>query len=305
MSGRALITGAAGFAGTHLAARLKAGGWDLVLSDRDRQEFIPCDFALPGDIDMLLDKAGELTHVFHLAARTFVPDSMADPSGAFTVNLNGTVHLLTHLARRPNPPRVVFIGSAEAYGPPRFLPMTEEHPLEPQNPYAITKAAADQFCGYLSRSSKMEIIRLRPFNHSGPGQTPQFVLSSFAKQIADIEAGKADPVMRVGNLDVRREFSHVDDVVAAYEAAALKGHPGEAYNVCCGEAVTIRDALDRLLAKSTASITVETDPTRIRPNDVPEVRGSHEKLSAHTGWRRERSLDNILDGILNYWRYNG
>jgi GDP-4-dehydro-6-deoxy-D-mannose reductase len=302
MSKRALITGAAGFVGGHLARRLVSQGWDVVLSDRNTPGFIACDFGAPRDIDALLETTGSVTHVFHLAARTFVPESMADPSGAFEVNLLGTVHLLSRLARYPMPPRVVFIGSAEAYGRPQFLPMTEEHPLEPQNPYAISKAAADHFAAYVARTSNIEIIRMRPFNHSGAGQTPQFALSSFAKQVADIEAGHEEPVLRVGNLDALRDFSHVEDVVAAYEAAALRGVPGEAYNVCAGHAVTLRSALEGLLARSTADIQVEVDPARFRPLDVPEVRGSYEKLERHTGWKPERGMDHLLDDVLGYWR---
>lgn len=300
---RALITGAAGFAGQHLARRLRASGWDLILSDHmPHPEQIPCDFAREEDIAGLVQQAGELTHVFHLAARTFVPESMDNPAGAFSVNLLGTVHLATQLAKLNPRPRLVFIGSAEAYGPPQHLPMTESHPLAPQNPYAMSKACADQFCEYLSKRGALEIVRMRPFNHSGAGQTPQFVLSSFAKQIADIEAGKAEPVMRVGNLEARRDFSHVLDVSRAYELAATEGEAGAAYNVCSGVAVPIRETLDKLLAMSTAEIRVEQDPTRMRPVDVPVVTASHEKLSADTGWQPEHSLEDVLRDVLEYWR---
>ena len=301
MTRRALITGAAGFAGRHLARRLEGNGWETLRSDREGEGCVPCDFGVPGDIDALIDGAEGITHVFHLAARTFVPESMSDPSGAFQVNLLGTVHLLARLSRLSAPPRVVFIGSAEAYGPPLSLPVAEDHPLAPQNPYAVSKAAADQYCAYLSRVAKLEIIRVRPFNHSGAGQTPQFVLSSFARQVARIEAGKSEPVLQVGNLDARRDFSHVADVMAAYEMLALHGVPGEAYNVCSGEAVRVGDALELLLARSTAAIRVETDPARMRPVEVAEIRGSNDKLR-HTGWAPEKDFGDILDDLLDYWR---
>lgn len=302
MTGRALITGAAGFVGRHFSQRLLSHGWDVVVSDRNTEGYLPCDFGSSDDINALLESVGELSHVFHLAARTFVPDSMADPSGAFQVNLIGTIHLLNRLARMPRPPRVVFVGSAEAYGPPQFLPMTELHPLAPENPYAISKAAADSYCAYVGRTSALEIIRVRPFNHSGAGQSPQFVLSSFARQIAQIEAGHEAPVIHVGNLDARRDFSHVSDILSAYELLALKGKPGEAYNVSSGNAVRIGDALQQLLAMSTADIAVEVDPARMRPVDVPEVRGSSEKLRDHTGWQPERSFDFLLKELLDFWR---
>lgn len=301
MTRRALITGAAGFAGRHLARRLEGNGWETLCSDRKGEGCVPCDFGVPGDIDALIDGAEGVTHVFHLAARTFVPESMSDPSGAFQVNLLGTVHLLARLSHLPAPPRVVFIGSAEAYGPPLSLPVAEDHPLAPQNPYAVSKAAADQYCAYLSRVSKLEIIRARPFNHSGAGQTPQFVLSSFARQVARIEAGKSEPVLQVGNLDARRDFSHVADVIAAYEMLALHGVPGEAYNVCSGEAVRVGNALELLLARSSAAIRVETDPARMRPVEVAEIRGSNEKLR-QMGWAPGKAFGDILDDLLDYWR---
>ncbi|MFM1918576.1 MAG: hypothetical protein RLZZ303_210 [Candidatus Hydrogenedentota bacterium] len=301
MTRRALITGAAGFAGRHLARRLEGNGWATLCSDREGEGCVPCDFGIAGDIDALIDGAGDFTHVFHLAARTFVPESMSDPSGAFQVNLLGTVHLLARLSRMPVPPRVVFISSAEAYGPPLALPVDEQHPLAPQNPYAVSKAAADQYCAYLSRVAKLEIIRVRPFNHSGAGQTSQFVLSSFARQVARIEAGKSDPVLQVGNLDARRDFSHVADVMAAYEMLALHGVPGEAYNVCSGDVVRVGDALEMLLARSAAAIRVETDPARMRPVEVAEIRGSNEKLR-QLGWAPDKAFGDILDDLLGYWR---
>jgi GDP-4-dehydro-6-deoxy-D-mannose reductase len=300
---RALITGAAGFAGQHLARRLQANGWELVLSDCVSQAgIVPCDMAQADEVAALVETAGELSHVFHLAARTFVPESMESPANTFEVNLVGTVHLTTQLARMPKPPRLVFIGSAEAYGPPDFLPVTEEHLLAPQNPYAMSKACADQFCGYLSQRGVMEIIRVRPFNHSGAGQSPQFVLSSFAKQIADIEAGRAEPVLRVGNLEAQRDFSHVHDVSRGYELLALHGQPGEAYNICSGKAVAVREVLERLLSMSDAEIRVEQDPARMRPVDVPVVTASHAKLTAHTGWQPEYTLEEVLRDVLEYWR---
>lgn len=302
MTLRALITGASGFAGTHLANHLRANGWEVVCSDRAGENCIPCDFSVTAEVDALVDVSGELSHVFHLAARTFVPDASANPAGAFDVNLLGTVRLLSRLARMPSPPRVLFVGSSEAYGPPLENPVTETHPLNPQNPYAISKAAADEYAAWVGRAGAMEVIRMRPFNHSGPGQSPQFALSSFTQQIAEIEAGKRDPVMRVGNLEGRRDFSHVDDVVAAYEAAALRGAPGEAYNVCSGRAIAIGDMLQGLLARSRARIDVDVDPDRWRPLDIPEIRGSHEKLTQATGWEQRRETDDLLNDLLTFWR---
>lgn len=303
MTGRALITGAAGFVGIRLAARLRQQGWDVVCSGYPATEgMLPCDISDPASVRQLVQDAGELTHVFHLAAIAFVPEADQDPARAITINLNGTIHLCQALRQSAKPPRLIYIGSADAYGPPQFLPTTEDHPLIPYNTYAISKAAADHYCAALSRAKALDCIRMRPFNHTGPGQPDQYVLSSFARQIAAIEAGQHEPILRVGNLEAARDFSHVDDVLRGYELAALHGVPGEAYNICSGKRLPIQEALDRLLAMSAVSIDVQQDPARLRPSDVPEVRGSHEKLTAATGWRPEIGVDTLLRDLLDYWR---
>ena len=188
------------------------------------------------------------------------------------------------------------------YGPPTELPIREEHPLNPQNPYAISKAAADSYCAYYHKSTGYAVVRMRPFNHSGPGQSDQFVLSSFARQIARAEAGLSEPIVRVGNLDARRDFLHVDDVVRAYELAALEGIPGEAYNIASGKAVSIRDALQMLLGMATTELAVEPASERLRPVEVPEISGSAEKLESATGWQPQKTVETLLADVLDYWR---
>ena len=251
---RALVTGANGFVGRVLCRHLADQGWEVRgcdLNAADEQpDYKTCDVAEAGQIEAVLDWAGPITHVFHLAARTFVPDSMDDPCGVVETNLQGTMRLLTLLHARGGGVRTVFIGSSEAYGPPQSVPITEDHPLCPNNPYAMTKAAADHFCAYAHQSMGMDIVRIRPFNHSGPGQSDRFVLSSFARQVAEVEAGLRGPVLEVGNLAARRDFSHVGDVVRAYERAAIDGASGEAYNVCSGRSYVIQEALDTLLGLS-------------------------------------------------------
>lgn len=303
MTGRALITGAAGFVGKRLAAYLRKQGWEVVCSGYPAAEgMIPCDIGDAASIARMVREAGSLTHVFHLAAIAFVPEAERDPVRAMDINLNGTIRLCQSLRTSANPPRLVFVGSADSYGPPRSLPVTEEHPLNPVNAYAISKAAADHYCGALSRAKVLDCVRLRPFNHAGPGQSDQFVLSSFARQIAAIEAGRHAPVLRVGNLEASRDFLHVDDVIRAYELAALHGASGEVYNIASGRAIQIQDALDRLRALSAVPVALEQDPARLRPSDVPEMRGSHERFTAKTGWRPEIDINTILNGLLDYWR---
>lgn len=301
MNRRALITGAAGFVGHYLKVCLLDRGWDVVTSDM-RASDVLCDFSKPDDVLRLMAEAGDVSHVFHLAARTFVPDAMRNPWPTFEVNLNGTMLLEQALRTRQPKARLLFISSGEVYGPPLELPMTEDHPLNPGNPYAISKTAADHYCAYGFKAHGADILRIRPFNHSGAGQADNFVLSSFARQVAEAEAGLRDPVLKVGNLDAARDFSHVRDVVRAYEALAREGEAGEAYNVCSGTSVVVRDALDFLIAESNVAVTVELDPARVRPVDVPEVRGSHAKLTQRTGWTPEIPIEQTLRELLEHWR---
>lgn len=303
MTGRAFITGGSGFAGKRLTRHLRDAGWEVMPSACPPAEgMLACDVTDPASIDAALAAAGDVTHVFHLGAIAFVPQANRDPVRAMEVNVNGTIRLCEALRARRNAPRLVFISSGEVYGPPVSLPVDESHPLNPANTYSISKAAADQYCAQLSRTGALDIVRLRPFNHAGPGQSDQYVLSSFARQIAAIDAGQAEPVVRVGNLEAARDFLHVDDVLRAYAMAATDAPAGEAYNVCAGQCYRIQEALDHLLAMSTASIRVEQDPTRMRPSDVPEIRGSHAKLTDATGWHPEIAFETVLHNLITYWR---
>jgi len=303
MAGRAIVTGAGGFVGSTLSEFLEERGWSVVRGVQNQLENgVTCDITDPTQIHDLFDQAGDVTHVFHLAAIAFVPAANQNPIAAMNVNLQGTIHLANVMKDRASKARMLYISSADAYGPPLALPIAESHPLNPANAYAVSKAAADQFCAYLSRAEGADIVRLRPFNHSGPRQAPEFFLPSCAKQIAEIELGLRPPVIKVGNLLASRDFTHVDDVVRAFELAALEGHGGEAYNVCSGKAFTMYDALEALLKRSQVSIATESDPARMRPADVPSVLGSHAKLRAETGWEPCRSFDTLLDDLLGYWR---
>lgn len=303
---RALVTGADGFVGPLLCSHLAELGWRVWgcgLTDlSERPDYRVCDIGDDVQISSLLEWCGPLTHVFHLAAITFVPESIQSPVAAFEVNLLGTIRLVHAVRRRFPESRFLNVASSEIYGPPQTLPQTEDHPVAPANPYAISKAAADAYCGFLCRSERADIVRMRPFNHSGAGQSPRFVLSDFARQVALIEAGKWPGVLSVGDLSTQRDFMHVRDVVRAYALAAARGRAGEAYNVCSGEARSIQGALDYLIAQSSAKIRVQVDQSRFRPADTPVTCGSHEKLTADTGWRPEISFETLLDELLAYWR---
>jgi GDP-4-dehydro-6-deoxy-D-mannose reductase len=303
MGFRVLVTGADGFVGQKLCGLLEEKGHDVVRSTIvERRGWITCDFNSQEQIHSLVEQAGAITHTVHLAAHTFVPESIRLPHETINVNLNGTIHLVQALSRQHPECTLLFVGSSEVYGTPQQLPIDETHPLNPGNPYAISKGAADQYCQFVSASDGLPIIRVRPFNHSGPGQPDSFVLSSFAHQIARIEKGKQDPKIYVGNLEGARDFSHVADVVQAYVRLLDKGTAGDVYNVASGASHTIQEALDYFLDQSTEDITIEVDPDRYRPTAVKEIRGDSSKLRQATGWNATRSFHVILDDLLEYWR---
>ena len=305
----ALVTGAAGFVGRRFCAHLSCQGWDVSGSDvygtfpaPGCAEWVNCDITKRDDVVQLFDQIPPVTHLFHLAAVTFVPDAEKNPKAVTRVNVDGTRRVVETLLKFEPSARLVFISSADIYGPPQFLPIDETHPVQPKNVYARSKEQAETWCRGLYDTGKLDLVVMRPFNHTGAGQSDKFVLPSFARQIARIEAGIQPPVMQVGNLDAARDFTHVDDVLRAYELVALNANPGETYNVCSGVSVRIGDALDRLLALSKTRICVQTDPARVRPTESAQIRGSHQKLSAATGWQPQIPFDRLLQDLLEYWR---
>jgi len=240
--------------------------------------------------------------VFHLAAFSSVAASWRDPEAAYRTNVLGQLHLLEAIHATSAKPRILVAGTSEEYGVPDAVPIAEDAPLKPQSPYAVSKAAQDLMAYQYWVGRQLPCIRVRAFNHIGPGQAPGFVAADFAMQIAEAEAGQRAPVMRVGNLAAERDFSDVRDVVRAYYWLAQKGHPGEAYNVGSGVARPVQYLLDTLCGKSTVGIRVEVDPERYRPVDVPQVYADISKLRHTTGWVPETPLDQSLGDVLDYWR---
>lgn len=302
----ALVTGASGFVGRRLCEQLRADGWTVrgLVYPEDGTDNTErrTNIADTNDVRAAIDWAGPVTHVFHLAAVTFVPTSAKSPALTMEVNATATVNLVHAVHELRPEARTLFVGSASCYGIPKSLPITEDHPLAPTEPYGISKAAADAYCRYAHRALGIDVIAARPFNHSGPGQSDAFVISSFARQVVEIESGKRDNILRTGDLTARRDFSHVDDVIDAYIRLAKDGIAGDAYNVCAGNSYSAGDVLDGLRARSNADIDVQPDPERMRPVDIPEVVGSHEKLTHDTGWTLRRDFDTLLDDVLDYWR---
>jgi len=242
--------------------------------------------------------------IFHLAAQSFVPTSFADPWDTLQTNVRAQLNLLEAVRRSGRDVRVLVVGSTEEYGAPKpdELPLTEESALRPSNPYAVSKVAQDFMGLQYHLAYGLPVVRVRPFNHTGPGQAPRFVVPAFASQIARIEAGLQEPVMKVGNLDAARDFTDVRDIVRAYHLAVEQGEPGDVYNLASGQPQSVRGLLEMLLSYSQVDIRVERDPDRYRPVDVPVVYGSAEKFHRRTGWEPQIPFEQTLRDVLAYWR---
>jgi GDP-4-dehydro-6-deoxy-D-mannose reductase len=311
---RCLITGVTGFVGRHLAAALTVEGHDVFGTDRSAP---PEASHLPVDASRFvvatLDDVARLTAVtrdvqptvlFHLAAFTSPAASFTDPAEVYRTNLDGSLHVFAAVRSAAPHCRVVWIGSSDAYGlvSAAELPVGEQQPFRPLSPYAVSKAAADLAAFQWSRAYGLDVVRLRPFNHTGPGQAAHFVCADFARQVVAVERGLQPPRLAVGNLDVARDFSDVRDVARAYIAAWHRGERGEAYNVCSGIAHTPRDIVRDLLRLSGVTAVVEADPARQRPVDVPRLVGSAAKLHAATGWAPQIAWTQTLRDVLDDWR---
>jgi GDP-4-dehydro-6-deoxy-D-mannose reductase len=241
--------------------------------------------------------------VFHLAAFTNPAASFADPDGAYRANLFGSLNLFAALAAAARGCRVLWVGSSDVYGQVEAeeLPVTERNSFRPLSPYAVSKAAADLAAYQWSRARRLDVVRVRPFNHTGPGQVSDFVCPDFAFQLAAVKHHRRPARVEVGNLDVVRDFSDVRDVVRAYVAAFERGAPGEAYNVCSGRGRTPREILERLIQLSGIQVEVVIEPARQRPVDVPVLIGSAAKLRDATGWAPMIDWDQTLRDLLEYW----
>jgi GDP-4-dehydro-6-deoxy-D-mannose reductase len=298
---RALVTGASGFVGRHLVDHLESLGDEVVRADR------LVDGADVTDGEQMRELIG-LTRpdaVYHLAGWSDVGGSWAADREVFRANAEGTLSVLLACVQS-RVDRVLVVSSADVYGivSEDELPIREDAPLRPVSPYAASKAAADLVAlqTYLGRG--LGAIRIRAFNHLGPGQRAQFVAPAIAARIARNERDGGD-VVTVGNLSARRDFTDVRDVVRAYRLLAEHGEPGEAYNVCSGVDVAVSEIAARLLALARYPMRLEVDPTFVRPVDVPVLRGDHTKLTAATGWHPEIQLDRTLADILEECRATG
>jgi GDP-4-dehydro-6-deoxy-D-mannose reductase len=324
---RALVTGVTGFVGGHLAEHLVAAGdlvvglstsgrWPEELAHLSRQVRIErCDLTTVAEDDL----AGVITRkqpevIYHLAAQANPQASVTDPRGTWVLNLGGTLNLLEAVkassasdpgpGAKPRPrPRVILISSGVCYGnpAPEHLPVKEDCPLRPNNPYAASKAAADLLGIQHFLAHGTDVVIVRPFNHAGPRQSPSYVLGALARQVAEVEAGQKRRV-EVGNLDVVRDFTDVRDVVRGYRLLAEHGQSGEVYNLGSGRGTRLADALEILTTQAQVPIEVFVDPARVRPVDQPLLIADPSKLRAATGWEPRLSIAETLADTLHYWR---
>ena len=312
---RLLLTGAGGFVGGHLVDFLHAehpeveihgvvlphGGvsWRAASGAR----VVEADLTEPAAAAAVVEEV-QPEGILHLAGQSSVHLSWLDPAGTLRTNVLGIVHLLDAVRRQGLRPPVVVVGSAEEYGPvgPEEMPIREQTPLRPASPYAVSKVAQGALALLYGPAGGLKVVLTRTFHHTGPGRGEAFAESSFARQLAGIEAGRRPPVLKVGNLEAVRDFADVRDVVRAYWMLLEKGEAGSAYNACTGRGRRIRDLLDRLLSASGTRVEVRVDPDRLRPSDVPVQVGDPSRLLEATGWEPRIPLERTLEDLLEDWR---
>ncbi len=300
---KAFITGISGFAGKYLAEYLAEKGLEVYGIDRTGAKIEGADVEV---CDILDQKklartiaAVKPDYVFHLAAQSSVPKSFEQPEETMRINVEGTRNLLEAILSAKISPTILVISSLQIYGKPDKVPITEAAELRPKSPYAKSKVEQERLCKEYGKKG-LKLIISRSFNHTGPGQTPDFVWASFGKQIAEIEKGEKGE-LKVGNLEVERDFSDVRDIVKAYYLAVKKGKVGETYNICSGKAYNLRKMLDVLISNSKAKLKLSTDPKLVR-EDVPVLYGDNTKFCKATGWKPEIPFEKTLKDILEYWR---
>lgn len=312
---KALITGITGFAGSWLAEELQGLGYEVCGTvmpgeSTDKIDHLKSDLRLsrlditkPASVARLIAKLAP-DYILHLAAFSSVGKSFQSERAVFDVNVGGTLNLLEAAHSDASLRAFLFVSSPDCYGlfKPPGKTLTEDQPLAPVSPYGISKAAADHMCRYYFRQYGLPVIVARAFNHTGPRQDPNFVAPSFARQIAQIEAGQRRPILRVGNLGARRDLTDVRDIVRGYRLLIERGQPGQVYQLCSGRAVAIEQVLKQLLRLSPIEIEIQTDSARMRPIDLPVLRGSNRKATSEVGFELRYKLKTTLFETLEYWR---
>lgn len=309
---KALIIGGAGFVGSYLIDHLLNDcGWSVAVTklehetieEREDISIFNLDILDKNAINKLLEYVRP-DYIFHLAAQSSVSLSWKNPSLTIDVNIKGSVNVLDAIRELDYKPRVLLIGSGEEYGHilPDETPIAETNPTRPGNIYAATKACQNMIGKIYADAYQMDVIMVRAFNHIGPKQSPMFVVADFCKQVAEIEKGLREPVIKVGNLSAKRDFTDVRDVVRAYSLLIQKGIAGETYNVGSGKAITIEEILNTILSFTKAKISVQIDSNRLRPVDVPLIEANINKLIECTEWKPKILLNKTIEYTLDYWR---
>jgi GDP-4-dehydro-6-deoxy-D-mannose reductase len=314
---RALITGITGFAGSHLAEYLLAehpevevygthrwrSRMDNVEHLRSKVKLLEADLRDYTSMHAALERSRPDV-IFHLAAQSFVPSSWIAPNDTLTTNVSGQTNLFEAVRALRLDPVIQIACSSEQYGLvlPGETPIKETNPLRPLSPYAVSKVAQDYLGYQYFQSYGLKVVRTRGFNHTGPRRGHVFVTSNFCSQVAAIELGLQEPVIRVGNIEAIRDFTDVRDMVRAYWLAVTKAKPGEVYNIATGDGIRIREMLERLIALGNVEVKIEIDPERLRPSDVEVLIGDASKFKADTGWEPRIPFDQTLRDLLDYWR---
>ncbi|MCR5090947.1 MAG: GDP-mannose 4,6-dehydratase [Oscillospiraceae bacterium] len=300
---KALITGSAGFIGSHLRAELENNGYEVVCCDlKASSDTVSMDITDPERVKAVLQEHRP-DLIINMAGQANVGLSWKKPALTVQLNTIGLINIL-EAVRAVNPDiRVLAVGSSDEYGSleERGANVTEDIPVRPITPYAISKQAQEQFAQLYVRAYGMDICMIRLFNLGGPNQGLGYMISDFASGIAAVEAGKKE-YLSVGNLTSARDFTHVKDACRAVRLIAEKGHTGEVYNISSGTTHTAQEVLDLLVGMANVPVEVRQDPARMRPSDTPVVCGNHDKLTAHTGWEPEKSIEETLADSLEYWR---
>jgi GDP-4-dehydro-6-deoxy-D-mannose reductase len=307
---RALITGVGGFVGRHLLQHLSAEGdevWGVGRSEDMRglesAHMVHTDLSDGAAVERLVRETRPEA-VYHLAAQSSPTESVANPWATLCNNLRSQMNLLEALLSAGVRPRVLVVGSSDEYGQvrPEDVPTNENAPLRPITPYAVSKVGQDMMGFQYFAQHGLPVVRVRPFNHTGPGHDARFVIPSFAYQLAEIEAGVREPVLRVGNLDVARDFTDARDMVRAYRLAVVEGEPGDVYNIGSGRAVRISAMVDTLIGLCATPVEVRVDPALFRVSDIPRQEADIHKFTALTGWRPRIPWHTTLGDTFEYWR---
>lgn len=314
---KVLITGITGFVGSYLAEYIlkEKKGVEVcgTVRWRSRREnidhiknslhLIECDLKDATSVRQMMTEF-KPDWIFHLAAQSFVVTSWHAPADTLMNNIMGELNIFEACRQLALSPAIQIAGSSEEYGLVHEdeLPVKETHELRPMSPYGVSKVAQDLLGFQYYKSYNLPIVRTRAFNHSGPRRGDVFVESNFAKQLAEIEVGSQEPVMNVGNLEARRDYTDVRDTVKGYWLALEKGKPGEVYNVCSGKAYSVKEILDSFLKLSKVKVDVRLDPDRLRPSDVPVLVGDYTKFQKETGWKPTIPFEKTLEDIFQYWR---